>query len=144
MGRSGVGKTTALERLLPWLGDLRVAILKHSHHPLELDRPGTDSDRLAASGMPVLLVSRGQHLLRGPLTVEQGVGMLEALGVDLVLVEGGKNSSLPKIEVVRGEPPVLGEEDVIATIGWKWPSRPSLSWDEPARWAQFLRGQLGD
>jgi transcriptional regulator with PAS, ATPase and Fis domain len=46
-GYSGMGKTTLLERLLPELRSrgLVVSLIKHSHKPIEIDRPGKDSYR---------------------------------------------------------------------------------------------------
>ncbi|VEB43226.1 Molybdopterin-guanine dinucleotide biosynthesis protein B [Chromobacterium violaceum] len=51
-GYSGSGKTTLLEALLPLLGrrGLRVSVIKHSHHDVELDTPGKDSFRHRRAG----------------------------------------------------------------------------------------------
>lgn len=48
VGRSGSGKTTLLERLLPEPKGRghRVACLKDTHHSVDLDTPGTDTNRL--------------------------------------------------------------------------------------------------
>ena len=57
---SGTGKTTLLVQLIPLLKDkgLRVALIKHSHHNFEIDKPGKDSYRLREAGAtPVMLVS---------------------------------------------------------------------------------------
>ena len=49
---SGTGKTTLLEKLIPILveNNLRVALIKHSHHDIEMDKPGKDSYRLRKAG----------------------------------------------------------------------------------------------
>jgi len=49
---SGTGKTTLLEQLIPLLvkQGLRVALVKHSHHNIEMDTPGKDSYRLRKAG----------------------------------------------------------------------------------------------
>ena len=46
-GYSGSGKTTLIERVLPGLiaHGLRVSVIKHTHHDVDLDRPGKDSYR---------------------------------------------------------------------------------------------------
>ncbi|MCE9636254.1 MAG: molybdopterin-guanine dinucleotide biosynthesis protein MobB [Planctomycetes bacterium] len=137
---SGAGKTTLLESLIPRLiaGGLRVAAVKRTHHDVELDVPGKDSNRLRRAGAsPVIL--------RGPTTttvIAQSVGVgsgsaggvgggvtgddihslvaaLSAFGpLDLVLVEGGRD--LPRharIEVVApGGSAVSDPELVIATV----------------------------
>ncbi len=37
--------------------------------------------------------------------------------VDLVLIEGGKSSPFPKIEVVRGQVPLLPPNQLVASLG---------------------------
>ena len=57
---SGTGKTSLLTQLLPLLKQqgLKVAVIKHSHHDVEIDQPGKDSFRLRMAGAtPVLLAS---------------------------------------------------------------------------------------
>lgn len=51
-GRSGQGKTTLIEALLPWLRahGLIVNVIKHSHHSIELEPPGKDSARFRRAG----------------------------------------------------------------------------------------------
>ena len=58
---SGTGKTTLLERLIPWLRqrDIRVATVKHTHHRFDIDQPGKDSYRLRAAGARQVLVASG-------------------------------------------------------------------------------------
>ena len=115
-GRSGMGKTTLLERLVPELRGrgLVVSLIKHSHKAIEIDRPGKDSYRLREAGcQEVLLLGDGRwalmHELRGapepPLTYL--VSRLQHC--DLVLVEGFKSGDFPKLEVWRaevGKPPL--------------------------------------
>ncbi len=113
---SGVGKTHLLEYLLPLLRawDLRVGLLKHSHHALMLDQAGKDSYRLAAAGAnPVLLASEQQRVLiqRLPDAVDTDFGdLVDCLCrcavpmLDLILVEGFKHQPIAKIELHR---PVL-------------------------------------
>ena len=57
-GRSGMGKTSLLERLIPRLvgQGLRVSLLKHSHKDIEVDRPGKDSFRLREAGCQDVLL----------------------------------------------------------------------------------------
>ena len=45
VGKSGTGKTTLLEQLIPMLKarGLRLAVLKHDAHHFEMDKPGKDT-----------------------------------------------------------------------------------------------------
>ena len=56
---SGTGKTTLLSRLIPVLSErgLRCAVIKHSHHDFEIDRPGKDSHRLREAGAGQVLLA---------------------------------------------------------------------------------------
>ena len=101
---SGTGKTTYLTKLLPCLKEkgLRLAVVKHDVHGLSLDVPDKDSHRLAQAGADaVAVVSGGECLLvePAPLTLEAVLGRLPP--VDIVLVEGFKDSPLPKIALYR-------------------------------------------
>jgi len=109
VGNSGAGKTTLLERLLPALKrkGFRVGAVKHDAHRFDIDHPGKDSHRLTAAGAETMVITSAsmlamvqRHAASPP--VEE---LLERYftGMDLVLVEGFRGSSLPKIEVHRKE-----------------------------------------
>jgi molybdopterin-guanine dinucleotide biosynthesis protein B len=125
-GYSGSGKTTLLEALIPRLNaaGLSVSLIKHAHHRFDIDQPGKDSYRLREAGCSeVLLVSDHRwvlmHELRGaaePSLEEQIARFSEC---DLVLVEGFKQTSIPKLEVHRpsvGQPLIAGSgvETIVA------------------------------
>ncbi|MBM3501190.1 MAG: molybdopterin-guanine dinucleotide biosynthesis protein B [Armatimonadetes bacterium] len=102
-GYSNSGKTLLLERLVPRLTGrgLRVALIKDSHHPLDVDRSGKDSDRLFAVGADVLVCGADQTFIRlhaARLTLDECLARLPG-GYDLVLVEGFRNVALPKIRL---------------------------------------------
>ncbi len=113
---SGTGKTTLLIKLLPLFRaqGLRVAVIKHTHHDFEVDRPGKDSYELRKAGAQEMLIASGQ---RWALMADRDWGgdpplqaLLERLdhtSLDLVLVEGFKHEPVPKIELIR---PSLGRE----------------------------------
>jgi molybdopterin-guanine dinucleotide biosynthesis protein MobB len=101
-GFSGSGKTTLIEALVPLFRarGLSVAVVKHDAHGVQLDRPGKDSDRLFRAGASVLLRGANESAARwhpddGP-TLEEGLRHLGA-NHDLVLVEGHKQTELPKL-----------------------------------------------
>ena len=150
VGVSGSGKTRVVAGLVRRLRGrgLQVVAIKHAAHGFTLDRPGTDSHRLAAAGAAaVWLVGPAEVAARFP-AVGGGAGWqrwvevavrswLRAAGraPDLVLVEGFTSSDLPKIVVGRAkEEPVPGE--VIARL--------PEDWDEEAldRLAAVLPGAL--
>jgi molybdopterin-guanine dinucleotide biosynthesis protein MobB len=123
-GWSGSGKTTLLAALIPVLAarGLSVSTIKHAHHDFDLDQPGKDSWRHRAAGAQEVLIAAGRRwaLLHENHGEEPDLAdLLPRLApVDLVLVEGYKASSHPKLEVHRpslGKPPIWpGRPDIIA------------------------------
>jgi len=104
--RSGTGKTTLLTAVLKCLKrrGYHVGTIKHSSHELHFDMKGKDSGRHADAGSDVSVVT-GPGIMA---TVRRGgeLSFREAhteasRGTDMVLVEGFKDSSFPKIEVYR-------------------------------------------
>ncbi|MBR3170298.1 MAG: molybdopterin-guanine dinucleotide biosynthesis protein B [Lachnospiraceae bacterium] len=116
-GVKNSGKTTLIEKLIREYAarGVRTAVIKHDGHDFTCDVPGTDSSRFyeaGAYGTAVFSDNRifvhRQELRRKPDRAEwekEKVRELVSLfpDADLILVEGLKNSSLPKIEVVRKE-----------------------------------------
>ncbi|WP_019616055.1 molybdopterin-guanine dinucleotide biosynthesis protein B [Psychromonas ossibalaenae] len=107
---SGTGKTTLLEKLIPLLTaqGLNVALVKHSHHDIEMDKPGKDSYRLRKAGASQVVLA-GTH--RSILFSEHGqkrdsrlleqLALLQTDSLDLVLVEGFRDEIFNKIELHR-------------------------------------------
>jgi len=119
---SGSGKTTLLTQLIPLLKakGLRIAVIKHSHHLFDIDKPGKDSYRLRSAGADtVLLASKQRRAIMTELTIEKEPRLAEQLeqlnltNIDLILVEGFKAERFPKIEVHRPdhEKPLLYPND---------------------------------
>lgn len=112
---SGTGKTTLLEQLIPLLvgHGLRVALVKHSHHDIEMDKPGKDSYRLRKAGASQVVLA-GTHRSVCFHEYEQAhdsqlteqLALLNTELLDLVLVEGYRDQPFPKIELHR---PSLGK-----------------------------------
>ena len=108
VGKSGVGKTTALERIIREIKrrGYRVGTVKHDTHGFEMDKPGKDSWRHAQAGSDAVVVAgpRKMALIRktdGEMPLED---IVELMGdVDLVITEGYKRGNKPKIEVSRLE-----------------------------------------
>lgn len=120
--RSGTGKTTVLEKLLPELSarGLRVAALKSEVHHYNLDIPGKDTWRFAQAGAEVVgMTTPEKYILIGSAPRGGAAAVAAKLqDFDLILFEGGKKDPYPKIEVVRSavnRKPLL-PEGVIALI----------------------------
>lgn len=108
VGPSGSGKTELICRLLDWFVQqgLMVAVLKHTHHR-DLGDEGKDTWRFRQAGARVVALV-GPGLLQLTRTYPEEPQLAAALaelapGVDLILVEGYKSGSLPKIVVLNPE-----------------------------------------
>jgi len=114
VGRSGVGKTTLIERLVAEFKrrGYRVATIKHSPMGFQLEPSAKDTRRHIRAGSDTVIISSPQELaLIRPqdhdASLEEILNLLGD-GFDIVLAEGFKESRAPKIEVLRqasdGEP----------------------------------------
>jgi molybdopterin-guanine dinucleotide biosynthesis protein B len=90
---------------------LRVSLIKHAHHTFDVDQPGKDSFRHRHAGASEVLATSSRrwvlmHELRGEAepTMEEVIARISPC--DLLLVEGYKRASIPKLEVYRE---VVGE-----------------------------------
>jgi len=108
IGWKNAGKTSLMERLVAEVRarGFTVSTVKHTHHRFDLDRPGKDSFRHRAAGArEVLLASHTRWALLHELGDETEPPLAEVLAklapVDLVLVEGYKRDTHPKVEVFR-------------------------------------------
>ncbi|WP_413742012.1 molybdopterin-guanine dinucleotide biosynthesis protein MobB [Sodalis sp. RH15] len=127
---SGTGKTTLLKQLIPLLNQVgvRVGLIKHTHHKVDVDTPGKDSYELRRAGARQTMVASDA---RWALMTENQDNEMPALSwlaaqmdprlVDLILVEGFKNEPVPKIALFRSDTgkdwrPLI-DEYVIAVAG---------------------------
>ncbi|VXB20456.1 Molybdopterin-guanine dinucleotide biosynthesis protein B [Burkholderia sp. 8Y] len=124
-GRSGQGKTTLIEALLPWFRaqGLTVNVIKHSHHSIELEPPGKDSARFRRAGAgEVLIASPYRYAILHELNdePEPPLAVLAARlsHADFVIVEGFTREAMPRLEVVRPstgkEPLYMSDADILA------------------------------
>lgn len=60
---SGTGKTTLLKKLIPALcaHGIRPGLIKHTHHDMDVDKPGKDSYELRKAGAAQTLVASQQR-----------------------------------------------------------------------------------
>ncbi len=116
---SKVGKTTLITQLIPALvkRNIRVSVIKHTHHQFDIDYPGKDSYRIREAGAAQTLIASNKrwalmteltHHNRAPYEVdsqdesfEELVRLINPNYADLILVEGFRSEPIPKIEVYR-------------------------------------------
>jgi molybdopterin-guanine dinucleotide biosynthesis protein B len=160
-GYSGSGKTTLLEELIPRLtaAGLKVSLIKHAHHRFDIDHPDKDSYRLREAGCSeVLLISDQRwvlmHELRGAPEPTLDEQIARFSDCDLVLVEGFKQTPIPKLEVHRpsvGKPLIAGSGvETIVAVATDEPDAvsaltrlPILALNDRDAIADFILRQLG-
>ncbi|MYF45191.1 MAG: molybdopterin-guanine dinucleotide biosynthesis protein B [Rhodobacteraceae bacterium] len=126
-GWKNSGKTTLVRSLITELTNrnIRVSTLKHAHHDFDIDQPGTDSYKHRKAGaQEVLIVSPRRWALIHEETEVSKPDLTTMLGkledTDLVLVEGFKSLSFPKLEIRRedssGPDLAPNDKDIIAIV----------------------------
>lgn len=109
---SGTGKTTLLKQLIPLLRqrEIRVGLIKHTHHDMDVDTPGKDSYELRKAGADQTLVASDRRWAlmsetpeQQPLDLQYLASRFDAGKIDLILVEGFKHESVSKIILYREE-----------------------------------------
>ena len=126
IGKPNCGKTTLIEKLIPALADkgVRVGTIKHHHGEIQMDTPGKDTWRHKQAGAQVVLLSSPVGIGLVQDTVEdtpvEDLVSRYFQDVHLVIAEGYKWTTLPKIEVFRStvydEPMQEPGETLIATV----------------------------
>jgi len=125
-GWSGAGKTTLITRVIPVLvrRGLKVATVKHAHHAFDIDRPGKDSWQHREAGASEVAVASSRrwavvHELRDEAEPSLAELLAKLSPVDLVIIEGFKRHSHPKLEVYRatvGKPLIYPQDDCVVAI----------------------------
>jgi molybdopterin-guanine dinucleotide biosynthesis adapter protein len=106
--RSGAGKTTLIEGIIRDLKskNYRVGILKHDVQKFQIDYPGKDSFRFTEAGADSVVIDSPYKLaMIRNIYREKSIDEILQLfnNEDIIIVEGFKNNSYPKIEVHRKE-----------------------------------------
>jgi molybdopterin-guanine dinucleotide biosynthesis protein MobB len=109
VAKSGTGKTTLLEKLIAELKQrgYRVGALKHDAHRFDIDHENKDSWRLTRAGADTMVISSREKLAMVKMNRESEEPPASEIvaryftDVDLVLTEGFKGNTYPKIEVHR-------------------------------------------
>jgi len=109
---SGTGKTTLLKRLIPALCErgIRPGLIKHTHHNMDVDKPGKDSYELRKAGAAQTLVASQQRWALMTETPDEAAldlmflaSRMDHATLDLVLVEGFKHEPVAKILLFRAD-----------------------------------------
>ncbi|CAI2532820.1 molybdopterin-guanine dinucleotide biosynthesis protein MobB [Serratia proteamaculans] len=107
---SGTGKTTLLKQLIPLLKQrcIRVGLIKHTHHDVDVDTPGKDSYELRKAGADQTLVASDRRWAlmtetpeQQPLDLQYLASRFDRNKVDVILVEGFKHEPVSKIILYR-------------------------------------------
>ncbi len=151
VGESGAGKTTFLEKLVRELKsrNIRVGVIKHHVHDIDIDRPGKDTWRLSGAGADAVAISTpgkvGIFINTGG---ELGPDLLAAMlgEVDIILTEGYKRGNRPKIEIsrsARGGRLISNPEDLIAIVSdvRRDPGAPVFGLEDAAGVADLLQSR---
>jgi molybdopterin-guanine dinucleotide biosynthesis adapter protein len=152
------GKTTLVVALISEFTrrGLQVASIKHAHHNFQIDDADTDSARHRRAGAAqVAIVSRRRWAivreLQGAPEPELAEVMARLEPCDLVIVEGYKSTTIPKIEVRRSaassrEPLADNDPAVIAIAAdhaVDGRGLPTFALDDVAGLADFITKSIG-
>lgn len=106
-GVKNSGKTTLITKLVKELKNRgkKVAVIKYDGHDFECDIPGTDSYKIKQAGAyGTAVVSDYRIFIHKEVEKQRCEDLIECFPeADIIFIEGMKNSSLPKIEVIRKE-----------------------------------------
>ncbi|WP_336749745.1 molybdopterin-guanine dinucleotide biosynthesis protein MobB [Pantoea vagans] len=127
VGWSGTGKTTLLQQVIPILNSkgIRAGLIKHTHHEVDVDTPGKDSYLLRKAGASQVMVASSERWALMCETPEKKsidlpylLSRMDHSVLEIVLVEGFKEESVPKIVLwragIKGGIEELLDEQVIA------------------------------
>lgn len=157
-GWKNSGKTTLVTKLVTEIArrGYRVATIKHSHHDIEQETEGTDSARHRSAGATrVALVSPQRWTVihdASPLAWRKQpdpplATIVAALApADIIIVEGMKRATIPKIEVRRtGQsegPPLAAADPLVIAVATDTPETvshvPSFALDDAPGLADLI------
>lgn len=157
VGWKNTGKTSLVERLVTEIvgRGFAVSTIKHAHHSFDIDHSGRDSHRHREAGATEVLLSSPvrwalMHELRGAPELEIDDLLPKLSPVDLVLVEGFKLYSHPKVETsrVEVEKPLLALNDptiraVASEAAYDGLHIPLFDLNDTAGIADFILSEVG-
>ncbi len=155
-GWKNAGKTGLMERLVAEFTarGLKVSTVKHAHHRFDIDHPGKDSHRHREAGAREVILSSGvrwAHMgeLRGDDEPTLETHLARLAPCDLVLIEGYKGETHPKIEAHRAETgnPLIAPDDpriraIASDVSLDGMPVPVLDLDDTTGIADFIAADL--
>lgn len=147
-GCSGAGKTTLIVKIVALLKKqgLRVAVLKHDVHQLEIDQEGKDSWRFCDAGADMMVISSTNKtalIEQRACSFRQNIALFH--DVDVILVEGYREAPIPKMAVLRKDYPLPGPfppTNCIAVVtddrNFKYSSIPIFSTQDTSEIVDFI------
>ncbi|MDU4095215.1 MAG: molybdopterin-guanine dinucleotide biosynthesis protein MobB [Pantoea sp.] len=150
---SGTGKTTLLKQLIPLLKEqgVRPGLIKHTHHDMDVDKPGKDSYELRKAGADQVLVASQQRWALMTETPDQEaidfnflISRMDSRSLDLILVEGFKDEPIPRIVLCRDRSeeeikPLLDAHVIAVASNRSFDvSVPLLNLNDPVEIAKFI------
>lgn len=155
---SGTGKTTLLQQLIPLLKarGIRLGLIKHTHHQMEIDQPGKDSYLLRKAGAEQVIVASDQRWALICETQDQPVDLMmlaarmDTSRLDMVLVEGFRHEPVAKIALwrrgIKDDVAGLLDEHVIALASDEALTLdiPVLDINQPSMIADFIQQWLSE
>lgn len=156
VGWKNAGKTGLMERLVTEITGrgISVSTVKHAHHSFDIDHPGKDSYRHRIAGASeVVLASRHRVALMQELRGADEPALADLLArlstVDLVLIEGYKRDTHPKVEAHRaatGNPLIAPDDSTIRAVASDVPlslDRPVFDLNDTPAIADFILFEVG-
>ena len=155
-GWKNSGKTGLMERLVAGITarGFSVSTVKHAHHSFDVDHPGRDSYRHRDAGArEVVLASRNRVAVMSELRDAEEPKLADLLTrlapVDLILIEGYKRDTHPKIEAHRketGQPLIAPNDTTIRAVASDEPldiDRPVFDLDDTDTIIEFILREVG-
>ena len=146
-GTKNTGKTTLIESLLPILTGQGyvVAVVKHHGHKFDPDIPGTDTYRFNHNGAIGTVITDDDCFMLVKNQFKSPEELIEYFPeADIVILEGYKESSFPKIEMRRYNEPLDIDPDTVVAIVSDIPDIetevPVFKYDELDETADFIIG----
>ena len=156
VGWKNAGKTTLVERLVAEIAGrgLTVSTVKHTHHMVDVDKPGKDSHRHRQAGAHQVILSSSARWavmteLRGAPETPLAELLTHLSPVDLVIIEGYKRDDHPKVEAWRAETgqPLIARDDptvrAVASNDRPEVDKPVIGLDDIPAIADFILADLG-
>ena len=125
VGWKDVGKTFFATEIIKLLVSkkFKVGSIKHAHHDFDIDQDGTDSFKHRNAGSNQVIISsskRWAKIIENNNKKEKNLDELikEFQDIDIVIVEGFKKESHPKIEIIAKNSQIINSElkNVIAFV----------------------------